>query len=189
MTQEWIERWQVRDSEERLHYPSGILTYEAHVIVYVLFDDNPRVGQRAHYLFVPPLQRWAWAQRNQKPILATLRPDISVKNTGAGYLAAINELYIDRQEVIGDQRRDDDGVAVALVVEQLTRRRFVCRAATVAEQMRGVDVVASDPLRRYGRPTVRFEIKSRTKRQTQDRIFVQVSETNPNRIIGTQAVV
>lgn len=180
-TNSWIHRWKVTDSSGQLHRPHGIWTSRAHITVYVLFDGHPIIGQRAHYIFTEPLKRFVYTLIDCQPVLATLGPSSKITNTGAGYLVSLRSVFIDRVEKIGAQPTDDSDHAVRLVTEQLERRDFLTRPATLKEQMLGVDVVAKDklPVPRYGRIVVPHEMKSRTKRQEHERIFVQISETNP----------
>ena len=187
-TERWITMHDVKDGGGTLHRPHGIWTSLARLTVYVCFDGHPTLGRRAFYFFTHRLQRLAssFANARQQPIMGSTSA-ASVGNTGAGYLFTPHESGLDRIEKISGTVRDDDpGTAVAVVKEQMAARVKMGppRNASIDEQYEGVDVIFDDPLARYGEASLMVEVKSRRRHQSQPQLFLQLSETNPDRIIS-----
>jgi hypothetical protein len=176
-----IKRWGLRDSTGKVHYPSGILTYEAYVIAYVLFDKH-----RVYYFRAHNLQRYMRHQIRKREI-PTWSDGENIKRCGAGYKLDVAEhferspVWIDYIVPFEPGDRDDSDIAVEIVKDQMLARwkGFVNpREATEAEQKRGMDLIFEDRLQRYGTPYVQIEVKSRPTKKAMPSIFLQLSETN-----------
>lgn len=192
-TQQWIEENKIRDASGRMHVPHGIWTSQARLTVYVAFDDKPGLGRRCWYFFTHQLQQLARDKWHfHEPIRYGSTELSSVQLTGAGYLFSPKEppsgvsTWIDRVEPIDDGvvTADDHDAAVTVIRQQLLRRSKIaaCRRADLAEDREGKDLIVSDPVKRYGADPFAVEVKSRRRHQALVAFFLQVSETNPDRI-------
>lgn len=184
-TKQWVNRWSVADGSGRPHAPHGIWTSAARLTVYVCFDNHQQIGGRAFYMFTSSLQQYADYFASQAPIVGS-HGEVATSNTGAGYLfdplgKESPRVFIDRIEQIPDSSDDSSNHAVQIVARQLSGRVGIgkCRHATKDEQYSGVDLIVDDPHKRYGLPVIPVEVKSRLAHQRFARLFLQLSETNP----------
>lgn len=186
LTRRWIEENNIKDAAGTLHKPHGIWTWKARLVVYVAFDDHRELGRRAWYFFTHRLQTLARSRWTAGAKIKNGSIELSsVDDTGAGYLFPPEDSgFIDRDEWIPEGTKDDPNTAVRIVAAQIGARRGIgpIRPATRDEQNDGIDLIVSDPIRRYGVDPLTVEIKSRRRHKRYDTLFLQVSETNPDGI-------
>lgn len=168
-----IARHKLKDAAGTEHRPYGVMTWSARTYAHVCLDDHGDLGRQIHFFEMDALRWKAFTLLNAaRPLYGTL-PGSKVKNTGAGFQVMPRDdgIKIAPFDVRAGEISER---AVRIVSNYLAAEGREHRGATRDEQLRGIDIVVLDGTGET------IEVKARDR--AFDRIFVQISETNPEKL-------
>ena len=171
-TQGLIDRRGLMDSQTTKHQPSGVMTWTATTYAHVCFDRHRDLGQRIHFISMAAL-RWkvvVFTAAGVRPIYGA-SAGVSTKDTGAGFQW---KPYIDGIPLkpYDGNERDISVRAEEAVFRYLTSIGKPVAKTSLEENRSGCDLKLLDG-------SDSFEVKSRDG--AFDYLFVQISETNPDK--------
>lgn len=156
----------LRDSAGTVHEPFGAMTWWATHYAHVCFDSHPFIGNKIHLMPMAQLRQAIYAlSRRHEPCYG------GANKTGAGFLLSVPDDGIPLTKRYTGKSMSI--LAVNAVEDYLTSLGRPFRSATISEQKRGIDIVLLD------NSGETIEVKSRDG--WYDHLFIQISETNPER--------